>query len=164
MEHEPAEYLCLRCKDVGLRPTDSADGYEFFKCPRCERRFTKSPGMTALHDRWGNAISYVLYDVIFARDPPAEAERVAATVAEEHTREHIDTLIAEIRLELADPVQQVRDILNQDQPEEVLREYLRLLADHLEAANRDECARYTARRSEATWLMQHDWSEVLVRI
>jgi hypothetical protein len=131
MEKEPTEYYCLRCKDVGLTYTDSGDGYEFFKCPRCERRFTKSPGMTTLHDRWGSAISHVLYDVIFAPDPPAEAERVAASIAEEHSREQISTLIEEIRLELSDPVQEVRDIHNQDQPEEVLREYLRLLADDL---------------------------------
>ncbi len=100
--------------------------------PPGERRFTRSPGMTTLHDRWSSPISHVLYYVIFAPDPPAEAERVAATVAEERSREEIGTLIEEIRLELADPVQQVRDILNQDQPEEVLREYLHLLADQLE--------------------------------
>jgi hypothetical protein len=61
-----------------------------------------------------------------------EDVRGAAIIAEERLREEMGTLIEEIRLELADPVQQVRDILNQDQPEEVLREYLRLLADHLE--------------------------------
>lgn len=131
MAHEPPEYFCLRCKDVGLTPTDSADGYEFFKCPRCERRFTKSPSSTTLHDRWGSAISQVLYYVIFAPDPAAEAERVAETLFEELTREQIGTLIEEIRLELADPVQRVQDIHGQDQPEEVLREYLRLLANHL---------------------------------
>jgi hypothetical protein len=132
MEPEPTEYYCLRCKDVGLTCSEAADGYEFFKCPRCKRWFTRSPGMATLHDRWGGPISHVLYYVIFAPDPPAEAERVAATVAEERSREDVGTIIEEIRLELADPVQQVRDILNQDQPEEVLREYLRLLADHLE--------------------------------
>lgn len=134
METEKTQYNCLRCKDVGLTLTDSGDGYDFFQCPQCKRRFTKSPGMTTLHDRWGSPISLVLYPTIFAPDPPAEAERIAATLTEEHSREQIGTLIEEIRLELADPVQQVRDILTQDQPEEVLREYLRLLADHLESA------------------------------
>ncbi|NIN70652.1 MAG: hypothetical protein GTO46_01705 [Gemmatimonadetes bacterium] len=45
-------------------------------------------------------------------------------------------MVEEIRLELADPVQQVRDIHNQDQPEEALREYLRRPADHLERLTR----------------------------
>lgn len=132
MEHKPAEYFCLRCKDAGLTPTDSADGYEFFTCPRCERKFTKSPGSTTLHDRWGSPISLVLYKTIFALDPPAEAESLAATFAEQSSPEEVTTIIEEIRLELSDPAQQVRDIHNQDQSEEVLREYLRLLAYHLE--------------------------------
>jgi hypothetical protein len=134
MEQEPSEYCCLRCKDVGLTPTDTADGYEFFKCPRCKRRFTKSPGVTTLHDRWGSPISLVLYLTIFRSDPPAEAESLAVTYAGQFSREEVTMIIKEIRLELADPVQQVRDILGQEQPEEVLREYLRLLADYLESA------------------------------
>jgi hypothetical protein len=134
MEHEPAEYFCLRCEDVGLTSTDSADGYEFFKCPWCERGFTKSPGSTTLHDSWGSPISLVLYNTIFAPDPAAEAESLAATFAEQFSPEEVTRIVEEIRLELSDPVQKVRDIHNQDQPEEVLREYLRPLADHLESA------------------------------
>jgi hypothetical protein len=132
MEHEPAEHFCLRCEDVRLTSTDSADGYEFFKCPQCERRFAKSPDKASLHDRWGSPISLVLYNTIFAPDPPAQAESLAATFAVQFSREEVTTIIEEIRLELSDPVQQVRDIHDQDQPEEALREYLRPLADHLE--------------------------------
>lgn len=138
MEEQPTHYYCLRCKDVELTRCDAADGYDFFKCPRCERWFARSPGTTTLHDRWGSPISHVLYYVIFAPDPPAEAESVAATVAAQRSREAVRTIIEEIRIELADPTQQVRDIHGQRQSEDALREYLRLLADCLERATADQ--------------------------
>ena len=43
-------------------------------------------------------------------------------------------MVQEVKQELANPTQTVRDILDLSQPEETLREFLRLVVLHLEKA------------------------------
>lgn len=122
---------CLRCRTVRLRALPASPGIDFFECPACGRQFARKPGQ-ALTLRWRHPISLVLYPVIFSASPAAEAERVAAQFAEQWTREQLDLAIREIRLELEEPTQRVRDILGCRASEAELRGYLRLVATHLE--------------------------------
>ena len=77
-------------------------------------------------------ISLVLYPVIFELYPSQHCERIAAMFAKEESTERIKLMVQEIRLELDDPTQQVRDILDCRASEEELRNYLRCVAEHLE--------------------------------
>lgn len=122
--------LCLRCKTTALIPLASPDEISFYECPQCRRQFARKPGH-ALHFRWMQPISVALYPVIFEQNPEQGCEQVADTLAEQKSTEWIRLLIQEIRLELADPTQQVRDILDCRATEEDLRAYLRCLAEQL---------------------------------
>ncbi len=129
---EDTRPTCLRCGTVRLRalPASSPE-IDFFECPACGRQFARKPGQ-GLTLRWRHPISLVLYPVIFSASPAAEAERVAMQFAEQWTREQIDLAVQEIRLELDEPTQRVRDILGCHASEAELREYLRLVAERLE--------------------------------
>ena len=82
--------------------------------------------------RWLHPISLVLYPVIFEPDPGQHCERVAEMFAKQESSEQIKLIVQEIKLELDDPTQQVRDILECRASEEDLRKYLRCVADRLE--------------------------------
>jgi hypothetical protein len=86
--------------------------------------------------RWLHPISLALYEVIFRRDPVRYFEEsLARRVEARPTKEWAASakrMIGEIRLELEDPTQPVRDIIGCRASEEDLREYLRLVADDLE--------------------------------
>ncbi|HEX3462467.1 MAG TPA: hypothetical protein VHS78_00255 [Candidatus Elarobacter sp.] len=122
--------LCLRCKTVALVPLDSPEQIAFFECPVCRRQFARAAGK-ALCFRWMHPISLALYPVIFAPDPVAQCERVAATLAEQSSPERRSLIVREITLELEDPTQQVRDIVGCHASEEDLRAYLRCVAERL---------------------------------
>lgn len=122
---------CLRCKTTELLPLPSPDGISFFECPKCHRDFARKAG-GALTFRWLHPISLVMYPVIFEGDPGQDCERVAEMFATQKSSEQIKLMIQEIRLELHDPTQQVRDILECRASEEDLRKYLRCVADRLE--------------------------------
>ena len=123
---------CPRCGTVRLRTlAESSPEIDFFECPTCGRHFAQKPGQ-GMTFRWLHPISLVLYPVIFSASPAAEAERVAAQFAEQWTREQVDLTIREIRLELEEPTQRVRDIVGCHASEAELRGYLRLVAAHLE--------------------------------
>lgn len=83
--------------------------------------------------RWLGPLSLTLYGVLFKERPQAEAARIAAMINGKHT-ESRDLFLREIRAELASPSQPVRDILpGMTATEEDLREFLRLVADALDA-------------------------------
>lgn len=126
-----SQAYCLRCKTTELVPLPSPDGISFFECPKCHRDFARKAG-GALCYRWLHPISLVLYPVILEVDPCQSCERVAEMFAEQKSSEQIKLTVQEIRLELDDPTQQVRDILGCRASEEDLRKYLRCLADRLE--------------------------------
>jgi len=82
--------------------------------------------------RWPHPIGLFLYPVIFEVNPPQHCERVAGMFAKQESTERIKLIVREIRLELDDPTQQVRDILECHASEEDLRKYLRCVADRLD--------------------------------
>jgi len=122
---------CLRCKTAELVALPSPDDTSFFECPKCHRNFVRKAG-GALCYRWLHPISLVLYPVMFDGDPGRDCERVAEMFATQKSSEQIKLIVQEIRLELDDPTQQVRDILECSASEEDLRKYLRCVADRLE--------------------------------
>lgn len=118
---------CLRCGHHPLMRTDSAaDDVTFYECPGCGRRFTYSGG--SLTERWPGPIGLALYGVLFDDHPQERAKSSAAGLG----RLDRDRLVAEIRHELEQPSQQVRDILPGMRASEAdLREFLALLVDEL---------------------------------
>lgn len=98
----------------------------FWECPLCHRQYTQKAG-GALTERWMGALSLVLYGVIFEMYPQRRAEFIATRL------DHIDRewLISEIELELNNPSQTVRDILDLPASEDDLREFLSMVAVEL---------------------------------
>jgi hypothetical protein len=125
-----SQLRCLRCKTTGLIASASPGGISFFECPKCHRNFARKPG-GALCFRWPHPIGLILYPVIFADDPSQDCERVADLFAKQQSSERIKLFVQEIKLELDDPTQQVRDILECHASEDDLRKYLRCVADRL---------------------------------
>jgi hypothetical protein len=120
---------CFRCPGT-LRPTDRAESIRFLECPECGRRYAQRDG-GPLTERWLSPISLALYGVMFD-EHPQDPENVRLQ-ARGMGHLDVDALVREIRLELAEPAQPVRDILGGMRATEAdLREYLRLLADELE--------------------------------
>lgn len=122
---------CLRCKTTELIVSASPSGISFFECPNCHRNFARKSG-GALCFRWLHPISLVLYPVIFEANPARDCERVAEMFAKQESSERIKLIVQEIKLELDDPTQQVRDILECHASEDDLRKYLRCVADRLD--------------------------------
>ena len=134
---------CLRCKTIDLTLLDSStETISFFECPQCFRNYAQKRG-GRLCFRWLHPISLALYPVIFEKHPLHFIEQLTACLSSEPPpnrieqgsaeAEHIKLTVQEIRLELDDPTQQVRDILDCEASEEDLREYLRHYAAVLEA-------------------------------
>jgi hypothetical protein len=120
------EQYCLRCKTVTLAEVERLEGQiTFFECPVCRRHYAQAPGKP-LTFRWLNPISIVLYNVIFDHTPTKCAADIAAKFIQQRTPHQLGLIVKEIRLELEDPTQQVRDILDCEAPERELREFLRL--------------------------------------
>jgi len=139
---EPIDEKCLRCSDVTLEALPAHADIRFFRCPRCAREYARREG-AGLTGRWLSPISLVLYPIIFSSRPQEEAARVVElfldgrTVAK--TREDFREIVDEIRGELAQPTQVIREILPLAFGEEVVgeddvREFLRRFANGLEAA------------------------------
>ena len=122
-----SEHLCLRCKTVSLKELPPLDPrITFFECPNCGRHYALKPGKQ-LTFRWLHPISVILYDVIFDDTPTQRAASIGDRFAGLPPE-----FVKEIRLELDDPTQQVRDIVGCMASEEELREYLRLVVEHVE--------------------------------
>src|SRR5580704_5709344 len=96
---------CLRCKTTALVPVESPDSISFYECPKCQRRFARKQ------------------DGGFEQHPEQHCEEVAALFAKQETADRIKRIVEETRLELDDPTQQVRDILESHASEEALRRY-----------------------------------------
>lgn len=125
------ERFCPRCGTIALIPLpESSRDILFFRCPQCQRQFAQRSGQ-GLSERWRGALSLVLYGVIFSPRPQTEAGRIAALLCEQQARETLIWIENEIRLELASPSQNVRDILDLRASEQDLREFLALVADRL---------------------------------
>jgi hypothetical protein len=118
----PAPF-CLRCPDVALRALDGPPDISFFECPSCRRHYSQKKS-GALTYRWRHPISLPLYFVLFSKEPVAEALRVAAHLADTLSSAELEAMTREIELELEQPTQEVRTILNNPQSEEACREFL----------------------------------------
>jgi hypothetical protein len=103
----------------------------FFECPACQRQYTLRPGK-GLTFRWLHPISLALYGVQFDESPSQRAAEAVELFAPGRPAEELERLVREIKLELREPTQQVRDILDSRATEGELREYLQLFADGVE--------------------------------
>jgi hypothetical protein len=66
--------------------------------------------------------------VLFSKEPVAEALRVAARLADTLSSAELEAMTREIELELEQPTQEVRTILDNPQSEEACREFLMSVA------------------------------------
>lgn len=137
--------LCLRCVNIGLVRSASRPEIAFFECPACNRRYALIPGKE-LTFRWGHPISLLLHPILFGTGGgPLELLRQWAALNQEsigNSRVPISKRegrgeIEEIELELEQPTQQVRDILDNPQSEEACREYLREYVELVRSLTRD---------------------------
>lgn len=127
-----SEHRCLRCKNVSLKELEPIDlRITFFECPSCRRHYALQPGKP-LTFRWGHPISLPLYSVIFDDAPAQRAAAVAASFVKQRSPEQVERFVGEIKLELEEPTQQVRDILDCRATEPELREYLCGFVEHVE--------------------------------
>ena len=123
--------FCLRCPDVGLcRLPESSDEISFFECPTCRRQYAKKKSASLTY-RWLHPISLPLYCVLFSANATAEAPRVARSLANQSSATQLTSIVHEIELELQQPTQQVREILDNPQSEETCRQFLTAIASLL---------------------------------
>jgi hypothetical protein len=126
---------CLRCKTAELLPLDSPRGIGFFECPSCHRQFAQGDDRS-LHFRWGHPITLLLYAVIFDEHPGERCESIANALIKAQSAEYLQLTLQEIRLELDDPTQQLRDTVNCTAPEPELRAFLACIAGRLGAVSK----------------------------
>jgi hypothetical protein len=129
-----SELLCLRCKTVPLSSVEPRQPeIKFFECPSCQRHYALMPGKQ-LTFRWMHPISLALYRVMFDESPSSRARQMADTFIEDRPAVELESFVREIRLELDEPTQEVRDILDCRASEGELREFLRLFTEAVEAS------------------------------
>lgn len=127
-----SEQYCLRCKTVTLMKLEPHDlQITFFECAACRRHYALEPGKQ-LTFRWLHPISLALYSVSFDDAPTERVADVVALFVKQRSSEQLALFVQEIRIELDDPTQQVRDILECRASEEELRNYLRLFCEQVE--------------------------------
>ncbi len=123
--------ICRRC---GAVLVEAEGPGAFWDCASCDGRF-RLTGDGELVERWLGALSLVLYRVQFSPDPRPRATSDAAQVVAELSRPELEAqltqLVDEIQSELDQPTQRVGDILDLQADEDVLREYLALVADEI---------------------------------
>ena len=126
-----SEHYCPRCKTVLLAETDRAENIRFFLCSNCSRRYALTAGK-ALTLRWREAVTLPLHEVYGSDAPVEQAARKAQKFVSHRSPEDLDWIVREIRLELDDPTQQVRDTLDCKASEVDLRQYLFSFCEHVE--------------------------------
>jgi len=122
---------CFRCKTVVLVETEHYPKIRFFQCPSCSRRYAKQTGRKLTY-RWLEAVTLPLYRVIFFVKPVDHASDVARKFAAWYSREQLEGIVTEIRLELDEPTQRVRDTLDCKASEGELRQYLSIFCECVE--------------------------------
>lgn len=123
---------CLRCPEVQLRELpESSPEIAFFDCPSCLRHYARQRGR-ALTYRWGHPVSLALYGSF--KFPPAVHDyspEVAEDLLGGRSQEEITRIVGEIELELEQPTQQVRDILDTPASEKQCRAFLAAVVRHM---------------------------------
>jgi hypothetical protein len=140
--------VCLRCGTVELIRLDEPGEMRFYECPECGRQFASREG-GALVFRWRHPITLLLYPMIFEERPLERCESAAAEFAQRQPLEEIRAAIREVRLELDEPTQEVRETLGCRATEEELRAYLRCVAERLEISAGGRPGRPGSGRREA---------------
>jgi hypothetical protein len=128
-----SELRCLRCKTVPLTEAAQSDlRLAFFECPSCRRQYALQPGKQ-LTFRWVHPISLALYGVQFDESPCGCEAEVVASLVRDSSAEQLEFFTREIRLELEEPTQQVRDIVDCRASEGDLRAFLGAVVGEVEA-------------------------------
>ena len=125
---------CLRCVDTPLDILQESNyRIAFYECPSCNRQFAqKLPG--ELTYRWLHPVSLALYPILFDADPLPRAEELANEFVSQHSNSPcLKAMLAEIALELEQPTQQVRVILDNPQTETICRQFLARFLSHAQA-------------------------------
>jgi hypothetical protein len=131
--------MCLRCTGVELVPSGPfMPEIEFFNCPVCQRNYARNPGRS-LTFRWLHPISLVLYPILFDINLVGQArDLLQAGQQPPNQPEAARRMIEEIELELTQPTQQVRDIIDNPQTEEQCRQFLREYVANVRTALGDD--------------------------
>jgi hypothetical protein len=120
-----AASACLRCSGQALVHLPSqGNEIEFFECPACLRQYARQLGGSLTY-RWLHPISLVLYG-FSSRSKPSKsfASRATLSVQKGRTSAEIAAFVQEVEIELQEPTQQVRDILNTEASEAECRAFL----------------------------------------
>ncbi len=119
-----SEYRCVRCKLPLTESGPSYPGIAFFDCLACGRQYALKPGK-GLTFRWLHPISLALYGIQCDEFPSRRVEEIIASFISWYPIEQLRSWAREIALELEEPSQRVRDILDCRAPEGELRDFLR---------------------------------------
>ncbi len=131
---QDAPPLCLRCNTVPLvQASDSPESVTFFTCPECHRDYALRDG-GRLTFRWMHPISLALYGVQFERNPVRAVDGVAESFRKATDSTTLRAMIREIRLELDEPTQSVREIFLSPATEDDTRVFLRRFCDTLDGS------------------------------
>ena len=122
---------CLRCKTIALQQIERHPGIRFFSCSECGRHYALEPGKQ-LTFRWLHPVTLALYAVLFDANPVERASSVAQEFVNQRSMEKLTRMVQEIRLELEEPTQQVRDSLDCVASEADLRTYLAAFCDEID--------------------------------
>lgn len=117
---------CLRCTGQALHHLPGPpEGIRFFECPACRRHHAQEADGPLTY-RWGHPVSLALYALCFAREEPdpSVALATARSLMENRTPAQADAFVREIELELAEPTQPVRAILQTPAAEDICRRFL----------------------------------------
>ncbi len=125
MDGEPAIPRCLRCIGTELVPLlGTTEEATFLECPLCHRQYAGRAG-APLSYRWGHPISLALYGLSFRSGPSdRHLEMAVDALSRGRAPEEVEQAIREIELELAEPTQAVRNILDSPQTESECRDFL----------------------------------------
>ena len=131
---ETAAPACLRCPGTRLArlPTPTAEVF-FFECPSCLRQYAQKPNGPLTY-RWLHPTSLALYGVMLKEDPVPQAERISQELLRSQSTDQVVQITNEIELELQQPTQNVRDILDSRATEETCRQFLAAVVTHLKKA------------------------------
>ena len=112
---------CLRCSNVALAPLPVVSHeINFYECPSCYRHYAQKPG-GSLTFRWLHPTSLVLYKFDNGLNPADYAPHVAREISKSRYAQDIEAFRREIELELEQPSQPVREILDTQTSEEACR-------------------------------------------
>jgi hypothetical protein len=104
-----------------LRALDASEkGVSFFECPSCRRQYVRAENGSLNY----YPVSRPLYCILFSKDPVADAPRVAIILAAQSSTAELGAMTREIELELEQPTQQVRDLVDGAHSEETCRQFL----------------------------------------